>query len=111
MTTCPIERPTLYLHRLDDNRCLSHDGYIQLGIFNHSVEKQIELNPNIRWVETYWKPDNFGNRYKRASLLAHERKNAGKPPTDNRADSRPRDLTKPKGCVTLQEEHRLERTL
>ncbi len=75
---------THYLYRLGD-RCISHDGYIQLGIFSHSIERHLELCPTINWVETYWLPDVFSNRYKRATFQAHERKNAGKPPTDNRS--------------------------
>jgi hypothetical protein len=75
---------TLYLYRLAD-RCISHDGYIQLGIFSHSIERHLELCPTINWVETYWLPDVFSFRYKRANFQAHERVNAGKPPTDNRS--------------------------
>jgi len=30
----------------DNGRCITHDGYIQLGSFSHSVEKHLELNPN-----------------------------------------------------------------
>ncbi len=76
---------TLYLYRLGD-RCISHDGHIQLGIFSHSIERHLELCPTINWVETYWLPDVFSCRYKRASFQAHERVNAGKPPTDNSAN-------------------------
>ena len=75
---------TLYLYRLGD-RCISHDGHIQLGIYSHSVERHLELCPTINWVETYWLPDVFSSRYKRASLQAHERMNAGKAHTDNRS--------------------------
>ena len=68
-----MEEKTLYLYRLSDSSCVSHDGHIQLGYFNHSIEKHLELCPTIRWVETYWMPDIFGVRYLRASLQAHQR--------------------------------------
>ena len=67
------------------------------------------MNPTIRWVKTYWMPDVFSKRYLRANFQAHMKKNEGKPPTDNRADSRPRDF--PGDCATIQEETRLQRTV
>ena len=27
-----------------------HDGYIQIGIMKHSVEKHMELNPTVNWI-------------------------------------------------------------
>ena len=101
---------TIYIHPLSETSCLTHDGYIQIGVFNHSLEKHIELsnaicgdNP-INWVETYWYPDIFANRYKRANFQQTEKKNEGSPRTDNAGDSRPRDFP---DQATL----RLERTL
>ena len=79
---------TLYLHRTGDNTCVSHDGYIQMGAMCHSLERHIELNPMINWVETYWLPDVFMNRYKRATLQAHERVSGGK----SSIEARPRDF-------------------
>jgi len=35
----------LFVVSVGDNSCVTHDGYIQIGIFNHSVEKHLELNP------------------------------------------------------------------
>ena len=77
----------LYIYRLND-RCITHDGHIQLGIHSHSVEKHIELCPTIDWLETYWLPDVFINRYKRAVFQAHERVSGGK----DSIEDRPRDF-------------------
>jgi len=69
---------TLYLYDLGNDHCITHDGYIQLGCINHSVEKHKELNPTINWVETYWLPDIFKNRYPRATMQSHQRVTDGK---------------------------------
>ena len=95
---------TLYICQIGDSECLTHDGYIQIGIFNHSVEKHLELTPTIHWQITYWMPDPFCIRYKRASFQRTEKMNEGSPRTDNATDSRPRDFPD-------QAENRLERTL
>jgi len=78
---------SLYIYRVKD-RCITHDGFIQIGIFNHSVEKHLELCPEINWLETYWLPDVFANRYKRASFQATARKAGGK----DVIEERPRDF-------------------
>jgi hypothetical protein len=83
---------TLYLYEDDENHCTTHDGYIQIGSFPHSSEEHIKLNPEIEWVETYWVPDCFGKRYKRASFQRTQKMNEGSPRTDNALDSRPRDF-------------------
>jgi len=95
---------TLYIHLLSESSCLTHDGYIQIGVFNHSLQKHLELNPTINWIETYWYTDIFSNRYKRASFQRSERMNEGSPRTDNASDSRPRDFPD-------QAQTRLDRTL
>lgn len=79
---------TLYIHRLENNTCLTHDGYIQLGTMNHSVEDHIRLNSKMNWVETYWAPDVFTKRPKRASFVSHMRVSGGK----DAIESRPRDF-------------------
>ena len=94
----------LFIVDIGENECVTHDGYIQIGIFNHSVEKHLELNPLISWQVTYWMPDVWANRYKRASFQKTEKKNEGSPRTDNAEDSRPRDFPD-------QAEIRLNRTL
>ena len=94
----------LFVVNTGDNECVTHDGYIQIGIFNHSVEKHLELNPTINWQVTYWMPDVWANRYKRVSFQKTEKMNEGSPRTDNATDSRPRDFPD-------QPTTRLERTL
>ena len=94
----------LFIVSTSENECVTHDGYIQIGIFNHSVKKHLELNPTINWQETYWMPDPFCIRYKRASFQRTEKMNEGSPRTDNALDSRPRDFPD-------QPTERLERTL
>jgi len=68
---------TLFIYR-SNSRCITHDGYIQIGIFNHTLERHLELCPLINWIETYWLPDVFSVRYKRASFQATARKAGGK---------------------------------
>ena len=94
----------LFIVSIGENECVTHDGYIQIGIFNHSVEKHLELNPTIDSQVTYWMPDIWANRYKRVSFQLTEKKNEGSPRTDNATDSRPRDFPD-------QPTERLERTL
>jgi len=94
----------LFIVSIGENECVTHDCYIQIGIFNHSVEKHLELNPTIDWQVTYWMPDIWANRYKRVSFQLTEKKNEGSPRTDNATDSRPRDFPD-------QPTERLERTL
>lgn len=106
----PIEtsstEKTLYLHSLSQYSCISHDGYIQLGIFDHSIQKHIELNPTIRWVETYWYPDVFSRRYKRVTFQKTVKANEGSPKTDNKGQGIDYDKIKPKpkgkGCTKLE---------
>ena len=74
---------TLYICAISEDECVYHDGYMQMGIMSHSVEKHIELNPTINWVEVHWIPDTFTNRYKRVSFQKTERCNEGSPKTDN----------------------------
>ena len=93
---------TLYLYELEDGGCIMHDGYIQIGIMKHSVEKHMELNPTVNWIVTYWCPDIFANRYKRVSFQKTEKKNEGSPKTDNQGQGMNLD-TEPKGCDILKD--------
>ena len=99
----PVKR-TLYLHSLNEHSCISHDGYIQLGSFSHTVEKHLELCPEQEWQVTYWMPDPFCIRYPRPNYQHTMKANEGSPKTDNATDSRPRDFPD-------QATNRLERTL
>ena len=94
----------LFIVDIGTGECATHDGYIQIGVFSHTVEKHLELNPLVNWQVTYWMPDIWMNRYKRVSFQKTEKKNEGSPRTDNAGDSRPRDFP---DQATL----RLERTL
>ncbi len=94
----------LFLVDIGDGRCITHDGHVQMGSFNHSVEKHLELCPDQDWQVTYWMPDPLGLRYKRANFQHTVKANEGSPRTDNAGDSRPRDFPD-------QATNRLERTL
>ena len=80
----------LFIVDIGNGECATHDGYIQIGVFSHTVEKHLELNPLVNWQVTYWMPDIWMNRYKRVSFQKTEKKNEGSPRTDNAGDSRPR---------------------
>ena len=106
----------IFIVPLSENKCLTHDGYIQIGIFNHSVERHIELNPMIEWLVVHWYPDIFNNRYKRVKFQRTEACNEGSPKTDNvgceaAVEIRPRDFPDAPEGATIQEENRLNRTL
>lgn len=94
---------TLYICQIGDSECLTHDGYIQIGIFNHSVEKHLELNPTIDWQITYWMPDIFINRYKRVNYQHTMKANEGSPRTDNAGQGSAEFGSKPKGCNKLED--------
>ena len=94
---------TLYICDIGNGECVTHDGSIQIGIFNHSVEKHIELNPTIDWQITYWMPDVFINRYKRVSFQKTEKKNEGSPKTDNAGQGSAEFGSKPRGCNKLED--------
>ena len=83
---------------------ITHDGHVQMGIFRHSLETHLRLNPDIDWQVTYWMPDTFSIRYKRINFQHTMKANEGSPRTDNALDSRPRDFPD-------QATVRLERTL
>lgn len=84
---------TLYVVRKGE-RCLTHDGHIQLGSHSHSVERHLELNSSedITFEEVHWTPDIFAIRYPRVNYQRHMATNEGSPKTDNAGDNRPRDF-------------------
>ena len=94
---------TLYICDIGNGECVTHDGYIQIGIFNHSVEKHLKLNPTIDWQVTYWVPDVFANRYKRVSFQKTEKKNEGSPKTDNAGQGSAEFDSRPRGCNKLED--------
>ena len=93
----------LFIVEIGENKCVTHDGYIQIGIFDHSLEKHIELCPTIDWQVTYWMPDVFINRYKRVSFQKTEKKNEGSPKTDNAGQGSADFGSKPRGCNKLED--------
>jgi hypothetical protein len=94
----------LFVVDIGEDRCVTHDGHVQMGIFNHSVEKHLELCPEQEWQVTYWIPDPLGLRYKRINFQHTMKANEGSARTDNAGDSRPRDFPD-------QATNRLERTV
>ena len=94
----------LFIVKTGDNSCLTPAGHVQMGSFNHSVEKHLELCPDQDWQVTYWMPDPLGLRYKRVNYQHTVKANEGSPRTENALDRRPRDFPD-------QPTERLERTL
>lgn len=82
----------LYVVNIYNNKCITHDGYIQIGIFPHSAERHVELCSEVEWQITYWMPDKFSIRYPRSNYQHHMKANEGSPKTDNATDNRPRDF-------------------
>ena len=63
---------TLYVWE-GDGYLVTHDGHVQLGVFHHTMEEHIHINPHIHWQETYWLPDPLGLRYRRVNFQATQR--------------------------------------
>jgi len=61
---------TLYVHQLNETTLITHDGYVQLGLFHMSLEKFFSM-VKAEYIETYWVPDVFTKRYKRANYQKH----------------------------------------
>lgn len=34
---------TLYIYNIENDKCITHDGHLQLGIHSHNAEKHIAL--------------------------------------------------------------------
>ena len=61
---------SLYVYKLNENTLITHDGYNQLGICNSTLEDFLD-KAQIEYIETYWLPDTFSTRYKRANYQKH----------------------------------------
>lgn len=61
---------TLYVCQIEENKLITHDGHYQLGCYNMSLEKFMDI-VKVEYVETYWIPDIVTNRYKRMSYQKH----------------------------------------
>ena len=72
-----MDLKTLFICGIGDEICITHDGYMQLGVFGHTPEKHIELSnaicgdDPIDWQITYWCPDIFTRRYPRCTYQNH----------------------------------------
>ena len=62
---------TLYVYQ-SDGCLITHDGNIQLGCHKMTMEQFMSYDRgHIRYVETYWTPDVFWERYQRANYQHH----------------------------------------
>jgi hypothetical protein len=61
---------TLYVVKLDEDTLLTHDGEAQLGIYHITLENFMSMSKKD-YIETYWIPDVFSNRYKRNNYQKH----------------------------------------
>ena len=66
----------LYVVALSEDKCVTHDGDMDMGVFNFGVEKFLSM-VGVDAMEVYWRPDPKGNRYKRVNFQRTE-KVAGK---------------------------------
>lgn len=61
---------TLYVYQKSKNVLITHDGNVQLGVFYMDIKRFLSLT-KVEYVETYWLPDIFKNRYKSISYQKH----------------------------------------
>jgi hypothetical protein len=64
----------LYVYQLNENTIITHDGYIQTGVYkNYTVEQFLKLanKKETLYAESYWIPDIFIHRYPRANYQTH----------------------------------------
>lgn len=61
---------THYVVEIEENKLITHDGEVQLGIFYMPMEQFLEI-VGIEYTETYWLPDTFSKRYKRLNYQNH----------------------------------------
>ncbi len=66
----------IYVYSVNENKFITPDGDVELGIFNFGVKKFLEMC-GVEAMEVHWKPDPHGIRYKRVNFQRHE-KVAGK---------------------------------
>lgn len=57
---------SFYVYVLNEHTLITHDGHIQLGIYHMTLEEFMS-KVLVEYTETYWMPDTFSNRYKRAN--------------------------------------------
>jgi hypothetical protein len=64
---------TLYVVKVSENILITHDGEVQLGLYNTTLENFMSMTKE-EYIETYWTPDTFSQRYKRNNYQKHLRK-------------------------------------
>jgi len=64
---------TLYVVKVNENMLITHDGEVQLGLYNTTLENFMSMTKK-EYIETYWTPDTFSQRYKRNNYQKHLRK-------------------------------------
>lgn len=64
---------TLYVVKVNENMLITHDGEVQLGLYNTTLENFMSMTKE-EYIETYWTPDTFSQRYKRNNYQKHLRK-------------------------------------
>jgi hypothetical protein len=61
---------TLYVVEVEENKLITHDGEVQLGMFSMTMRQFLE-RAGAEYTETYWLPDTFSHRYKRVNYQKH----------------------------------------
>lgn len=61
---------THYVVEIEENKLITHDGEIQLGMISMSMKQFLE-KVGVEYTETYWLPDIFLKRYKRVNYQRH----------------------------------------
>jgi hypothetical protein len=61
---------TLYVVEVDENKLITHDGEVQLGMYFMSIGQFLE-KVRVEYIKTYWLPDTFSHRYKRVNYQKH----------------------------------------
>ncbi len=63
----------LYVVKVNENTLITHDGEVQLGLYNTTLENFMSMTKE-EYTETYWMPDTFSQRYKRNNYQKHLRR-------------------------------------
>jgi hypothetical protein len=61
---------TLYVVEVAENKLITHDGEVQLGMFSMTMRQFLE-KVGAEYTETYWLPDTYSHRYKRINYQKH----------------------------------------
>lgn len=60
----------LYYYKANEKTIITHDGNVQLGVF-YTTPEEFLSKIKVECMETYWLPDVFSKRYKRANYQRH----------------------------------------